>query len=90
MINFLEIPTTKEELNEALRNCKNYEAAYKIILSIERNYEIKSKIENYDEIKEALQVSFNLDVGYCWPSKSYNLERDFLISMITLCRNNKY
>ena len=90
MINFLKIPVTKVELTEALTNCKNYESAYKIILSIEKNYEVKSKLQSYDEIKEALQISFNLEIGYCWPSKSYNLDRDFLISMVTLCRNNKY
>ncbi len=90
MINLNETPTTKAELITAVQNCKTYEDAFKIVLSLERNWAVKNEIENYDEIKESLQNAFNLDKGYCFPSKSYNLERDFLISMVTLCRNNQY
>ncbi len=80
--------TTKQELIEEVRNCKTYFQAFKILIQIENDYNLKSSLGvDFDNIKTALVNTFNLDEGFDFPS-SY-VGKGCLINYATICRKLK-
>lgn len=76
---------TKDELIEAVRNCKTYFNAFKILIQIENDYTLKSSLGvDFDNIKTALVNTFNLDEGFNFPS-SY-VSKECLINYASLSR----
>ena len=81
-------PQTKTELVKEVRNCKTYFNAFKILIQIENDYNLKSSLgTDYDKIKTALVNTFNLDEGFMFPA-TY-VSKDDLINYASISRRLK-
>ena len=80
-------PQTKEQIVKALQNCNTYFEAFKILIQIENDYNLKSTIAEWDKIKVSLVSTFNLDEGFLFHT-GY-ISKDDLINFASICRRLK-